>query len=78
MGALLRFLVLNAVSVIGAKLISEAADYAADRLFKNTKGQPGQADPVTAEAQQAPALDTHYCPRCGAFRIKGEPCNCGA
>ncbi|HEY1097049.1 MAG TPA: hypothetical protein VGF14_07395, partial [Alphaproteobacteria bacterium] len=32
MGALLRFLLINAVSVIGAKLINEAAEYASEKF----------------------------------------------
>lgn len=74
MGALLRFLVINAVSVIGAKLVSEAAERISQKLFNNRQGHVAN-DP---EHPDAPTLETRICPKCGAFRIRGEQCACGA
>lgn len=79
MGALLRFLLINAVSVIGAKLINEAAEYASEK-FRERTSTGGGAQKIRPEqaTQAAPALDTKYCAKCGAFMIKGEKCDCTA
>ena len=75
MGALLRFLLINAVSVIGAKLVSEASDRISQKLFNGNKATSLQDDP---DHPDAPTLETRVCPKCGAFRIRGETCACGA
>lgn len=74
MGALLRFILINAASVIGAKLMSEASDRISQRLFRE-KSAAVADDPAHPDA---PTLDTRVCPKCGAFRIRGEQCACGA
>ena len=78
MGALLRFLLINAVSVIGAKLINEAADYASEKLRERTSTGGAQKIRPEQGGQTAPALETKYCAKCGAFMIKGEKCDCTA
>lgn len=78
MGALLRFLLINAVSVIGAKLINEAADYASEKFRERTGTGGAQKIRPEQAGQAAPALETKYCTKCGAFMIKGEKCDCTA
>lgn len=75
MGALFRFLLMNAVSIIGAKLINEAAEHISTKMFYNQDQQTGNKEkPV--EQQTGPALETRVCPRCGAFMVKGQACDC--
>ena len=73
MGMILRFLVINVASVIGAKLLDTAAQYISAKMLQNK--EPGQ--PLET-AVNTPALDTKPCPYCGAFRVKGEKCDCKA
>lgn len=75
MGAILRFVLLNVVSVIGARLINHAANMAADRVLRDK--DPHNPHHVKNDKNTA-TLDAQTCPHCGAFLIKGETCACRA
>jgi hypothetical protein len=78
MGAILRFVLLNVVSVIGARLINHAANMAADKVLHD-KDQKQNINTQNTSAKTAyKTLDAQTCPHCGAFLIKGETCACRA
>ncbi len=72
MGALLRFLLINAASVIGAKLMAEASEYVGDKLSQKRVHR----ETIGQKISDAPTLETRTCPKCGAFRVRGEDCAC--
>jgi hypothetical protein len=77
MGAILRFILINAISVIGAKLISEATERVSKKVFHDN--DPNDATKMTAaetKVPAAPALETKHCKKCGAFVIQGQSCDC--
>jgi hypothetical protein len=76
MGAILRFVLFNVVSVIGARLINHAANMAADKVLHD-KEQKQNINAQNMDAKTAhKTLDAQTCPHCGAFLIKGETCAC--
>ena len=81
MGALLKFLLINVASVIGAKLLNEATEYATTKLAQRKQAtMDSKVEPSVKKAKKAsdvPTLETRTCPKCGAFRVRGEPCTCG-
>lgn len=79
MGAILRFILINAISVIGAKVIAGVTDRVSEKLFKDEAGTDHASASATSHKTPAGlALDTKYCKTCGAFVIKGESCDCAS
>ena len=79
-GALLKFLLINVASVIGAKLLSEATDYATTKLAQRQQAtMESKVEPAVKKGKkpaEMPTLETRTCPKCGAFRVRGELCTC--
>lgn len=78
MGAILRFVLFNVVSVIGARLINHAANMAADRVLRDKEKQTSMDTHGGSHTSHHATLDAQTCPHCGAFLIKGDTCACKA